>query len=91
MLIGESESQKHRYTVKSIHMRPSVATAWSNAKDISYLDFILTPWNVLSCYLESLLQLGTIKDIARTGSKVEDVLSRGKGFSILQSLPIFHR
>ncbi|MFS7970047.1 hypothetical protein Hanom_Chr09g00816391 [Helianthus anomalus] len=43
MLIRESESQKHRYRVKSIHMRPSVATAWSNAKDISYFDFILTP------------------------------------------------
>ncbi|KAM0033961.1 hypothetical protein Hdeb2414_s0016g00491861 [Helianthus debilis subsp. tardiflorus] len=57
MLIGESGSQKRRYRVKSIHMRPSAATAWSNAKDISYFDFTLTPWNVLSCYLESLLQV----------------------------------
>ncbi|KAF5791014.1 hypothetical protein HanRHA438_Chr09g0401391 [Helianthus annuus] len=56
MLIGESGSQKRRHRVKSIHMRPSVATTWSNAKDISYFDFTPTPWNVLSCYLESLLQ-----------------------------------
>lgn len=51
--------QKHCYCIKTFQVRTSVATAAWLCEDITY-DIeggILTPWNVLQCYLESTLQV----------------------------------
>nr|GEU88271.1 separase isoform X1 [Tanacetum cinerariifolium] len=84
--------KKRGYGLKSFYMHPSVATsAWlSHDMDSSDLvDFILTPWNVLQCYLESILQVGTIQEIIGNGSEAEALLAWGKNISVFHGLPIF--
>ncbi|KAK1417650.1 hypothetical protein QVD17_26781 [Tagetes erecta] len=91
-IIGDNGEimQKCGYGLKSFHMQRSVATtAWSNDKGSSDFDFILTPWNVLRCYLESILQVGTIQEIVGNGSEAETLLLWGKNISSFQGLPIF--
>ncbi|KAL8258352.1 hypothetical protein R6Q59_030393 [Mikania micrantha] len=78
------------YELKSFYMQPTIAAAtWSNDKGSSDFDFILTPWNVLRCYLESILQVGTIQEIVGNGSEAETLLLWGKNISSFQGLPIF--
>nr|XP_043623197.1 separase [Erigeron canadensis] len=83
--------QKRGYGLKSFHMLPSVATTvWSYVKGSSDInDFILTPWNVLRCYLESILQEGAIQETVGNGHKAEALLLWGRNISALQGLPIF--
>ncbi|KAI3774516.1 hypothetical protein L1987_49074 [Smallanthus sonchifolius] len=90
-IIGENGEiiQKCGYGLKSFHMQPSIATtSWSNDKGSSEFDFILTPWNILRCYLESILQVGTIQEIVGNGSEAEALLLWGKNISSFQGLPI---
>ncbi|KAL8258316.1 hypothetical protein R6Q59_030357 [Mikania micrantha] len=78
------------YELKSFYMQPTIAAAtWSNDKGSSDFDFILTPWNVLRRYLESILQVGTIQEIVGNGSEAETLLLWGKNISSFQGLPIF--
>ncbi|KAJ0743876.1 putative separase [Helianthus annuus] len=91
-IIGDNGEivQKRGYGLKTFHMQTSVATgAWSNNKGSSDFDFILTPWNVLRCYLESIRQVGTIQEIVGNGSEAESLFLWGKNISSFQSLPIF--
>ncbi|GJS63270.1 separase [Tanacetum coccineum] len=84
--------QKCGYELKSFHMDPSVATlAWSShyMDSSDLVDFILTPWNVLQCYLESTLQVGTIQEIIGNGSDAEKNFRWGKNVSLFHGLPIF--
>ncbi|KAL8218762.1 hypothetical protein R6Q57_022135 [Mikania cordata] len=82
--------QNCRYELKSFYMQPTIAAAtWSNDKGSSDFDFILTPWNVLRRYLESILQVGTIQEIVGNGSEAETLLLWGKNISSFQGLPIF--
>ncbi|XP_024980177.1 separase [Cynara cardunculus var. scolymus] len=83
--------QKRRFGLETFHMHSSVATAaWSSVKGSSdFDDGILTPWNILRCYLESTLQIGTLQDIVGNGSEAETLLRWGKDISFFQALPIF--
>ncbi|GJX34689.1 separase isoform X1 [Tanacetum coccineum] len=84
--------KKRGYVLKSFHMHPSVATsAWSShdVDSSDLVDFFLTPWNVLQCYLESILQVGTIQEIIGNGSEAEALLAWGKNISVFHGLPIF--
>ncbi|PWA66399.1 separase [Artemisia annua] len=84
--------KKRGYKLKSFHMHPSVATsAWSShdMESSDLVDFILTPWNVLQCYLESILQVGTVQEIIGNGSEAELLLTWGKNISVFHGLPIF--
>ncbi|XP_010908769.2 separase isoform X2 [Elaeis guineensis] len=51
-------------------------------------DFILTPWGILGCYLESILQVGMIHESMGNGTEAENLFRRGKVISSLQGLPI---
>ncbi|KAL3814465.1 hypothetical protein ACJIZ3_015733 [Penstemon smallii] len=54
-----------------------------------YEGCVLTPWNVLSCYLESILQVGVIQEILGNGSEAEMLLQWGRNVSQFQGLPLF--
>ncbi|XP_071705360.1 separase-like [Rutidosis leptorrhynchoides] len=82
--------QKRGYELTSFHMHSSLATtAWSSSCDEIEDDFILTTWNVLRCYLESILQVGTIQEMVGNGHEAEALLLWGKNISCIQHLPIF--
>ncbi|PIA27888.1 hypothetical protein AQUCO_07400015v1, partial [Aquilegia coerulea] len=49
----------------------------------------LSQWNVLRCYLESILQVGSIHEALGNASIAEAFLVRGKDMSYKQGLPIF--
>ncbi|XP_077213689.1 separase isoform X2 [Tasmannia lanceolata] len=50
---------------------------------------ILSPWNVLKCYLESTLQVGIINESIGNGAEAEAFLLVGNKISCLQDLPLF--
>ncbi|XP_072953682.1 separase isoform X1 [Typha angustifolia] len=52
-------------------------------------DSFLTPWTVLRCYLESILQVGIIHESTGNGAEAEVLFRTGKDISYLQGLPIF--
>ncbi|XP_073049001.1 separase isoform X1 [Primulina eburnea] len=54
-----------------------------------YEGCVLTPWNVLRCYLESILQVGVVHEILGNGSEAEMLLRWGKNVSQFKSLPLF--
>ncbi|GJY75849.1 hypothetical protein Tco_0480965 [Tanacetum coccineum] len=72
-----------KYSYKNFRMISVVAqTAWSPHKCSSDSeDFVMTPWNVLECFLESMLQMGNLVDDARTA---QNMLIRGKACVSLQ-------
>ncbi|KAA3480154.1 separase-like [Gossypium australe] len=49
----------------------------------------LSPWNVLQCYLESILQVGCINEMIGNGVEAESFLLWGKSISCSQNLPLF--
>ncbi|KAA3480135.1 separase-like [Gossypium australe] len=49
----------------------------------------LSPWNVLQCYLESILQVGCINEMIGNGVEAESFLLSGKSISCSQNLPLF--
>ncbi|KAA8545541.1 hypothetical protein F0562_020325 [Nyssa sinensis] len=83
--------QKCRYNLSAFQMYSSVATAvWSSDNISCDLEgCILTPWNVLQCYLESTLQVGVIHEIIGNGSEAETLLLWGKKISCFKGLPLF--
>ncbi|KAK1428290.1 hypothetical protein QVD17_17121 [Tagetes erecta] len=90
-IIGDNGEiiQKLGYGLKSFHIHSYVATTCSYDNGSSDIDFILTPWNVLRCYLESILQIGTIHEVLGHGSQAESYLQFGKNISSFQGLPVF--
>ncbi|XP_020551646.1 separase [Sesamum indicum] len=53
-----------------------------------YEGCVLTPWNVLTCYLESTLQVGFVQEILGNASEAEMLLRWGRDVSRFQGLPI---
>nr|KJB11859.1 hypothetical protein B456_002G207900 [Gossypium raimondii] len=49
----------------------------------------LSPWNVLQCYIESILQVGCINEMIGNGVEAESFLLWGKSISCSQNLPLF--
>lgn len=58
--------QKQFYSLKTLDIISSAATAaWSSERvSRDFESHVLTPWNVLQCYLESILQVRHFKLIA---------------------------
>ncbi|KAK6156938.1 hypothetical protein DH2020_011186 [Rehmannia glutinosa] len=50
---------------------------------------VRTPWNVLSCYLESIFQVGVVQEILGNVSEAEMLLRWGRNVSHSQGLPLF--
>ncbi|KAK4438264.1 Separase [Sesamum alatum] len=53
-----------------------------------YEGCVLTPWNVLTCYLESTLQVGIVQEILGNVSEAEMLLRWGRNVSQFQGLPL---
>ncbi|XP_068651534.1 separase [Aristolochia californica] len=63
---------------------------WPNFTKLQNLEeCILSPWNVLQCYLESCLQVGLIHENIGNGADAEAFLLVGKKISCVQSLPLY--
>ncbi|KAM0870742.1 hypothetical protein ACQ4PT_039815 [Festuca glaucescens] len=69
---------------------PTVAAIWPDCtRPSSMKDSFLTPWNVLRCYLESILQVAVMNELVGNGAEAEVLLRTGKAISCFQGLPIF--
>ncbi|KAG8368750.1 hypothetical protein BUALT_Bualt15G0078400 [Buddleja alternifolia] len=77
--------EKSYYGIQNFKIKDLLMTKGS----CDYEDCVLTPWNVLSCYLESLLQVGVLQEILGNGSEAEMLLRWGRNVSQFQSLPLF--
>ncbi|KAK8567876.1 hypothetical protein V6N12_006446 [Hibiscus sabdariffa] len=78
---GPKNLQVHRIVASEI---------WSfDSSSSSLCDCYLSPWNVLQCYLESILQVGRINEMVGNGVEAESFLLWGKSISCSQSLPLF--
>ncbi|KAJ6839333.1 separase [Iris pallida] len=64
---------------------------WPDHTKCSQLKIPLsTPWSVLRCHLESLLQVGIINESIGNGTEAESSFKRGKVLSVWGGFPIFH-
>ncbi|XP_037451889.1 separase-like isoform X2 [Triticum dicoccoides] len=69
---------------------PTMAEIWPDCtRPSSMRDSFLTPWNVLKCYLESILQVALMHELIGDGAEAEVLLRTGKEISCFQGLPIF--
>ncbi|XP_070034034.1 separase isoform X2 [Nicotiana tomentosiformis] len=85
----EEQSEVYGLTAFQIY-DPVAAKAWF-PESVSF-DFdgsILTPWTILQCYLESILQVGTVHEMLGNGTEAKALLVWGKNISCNQSLPLF--
>ncbi|CAH9139462.1 unnamed protein product [Cuscuta epithymum] len=85
------EQQNGNYCLASFQIYDPVATEALFCENISFDSegCMLTPWNVLQCYLESTLQVGIINEILGNGDVAKHYLQLGKVISCSQSLPLF--
>ncbi|CAN4110641.1 unnamed protein product [Withania somnifera] len=85
------EQQGEVYGLAKFHIYDSVAAKAWFPEGVSF-DFdgsMLSPWTILQCYLESLLQVGTVHEMLGNGTEAKTLLVWGKDISCFQSLPLF--
>ncbi|KAH7656747.1 Peptidase C50 separase protein [Dioscorea alata] len=93
---------KHSYRIKPSKFAPVVdihqLEAWGSLVAIFWPDIakeektagpILSPWNILKCYLESVLQVGNLYELTRNAEDAELLFLVGKNISCVLGLPIF--
>lgn len=69
---------------------PTMAEIWPDCtRTSSTRDSFLTPWNVLRCYLQSILQVAVTHELIGDGAEAEVLLRTGKEISCFQGLPVF--
>ncbi|KAL1534288.1 separase [Salvia divinorum] len=76
---------KIHYSVQTFKVIDFVVTKGS----CDYEGSVLTPWNVLSCYLESILQVGFVQETLGNVSEAEMLLQWGRNVAQFQNLPLF--
>ncbi|KAL2460485.1 Separase [Abeliophyllum distichum] len=83
--------EKSYYSIQKFQIRYFVTIKGWLGDGIScdYEGCILTPWNVLSCYLESVLQVGIVQEILGDGSEAEMLLRWGKSRLPVSGLATF--
>ncbi|KAL8478593.1 hypothetical protein ACS0TY_030468 [Phlomoides rotata] len=77
--------EKSYYGIQTFRVTDFVVTKGS----CDYKGCVLTPWNVLSCYLESVLQVGFVQEILGNVSEAEMLLRWGRDVAQFQKLPLF--
>ncbi|CAN4108060.1 unnamed protein product [Withania somnifera] len=85
------EQQGELYGLVKFQIYDSVAAKAWFPEGVSF-DFdgsMLSPWTILQCYLESLLQVGTVHEMLGNGTEAKTLLVWGKDISCFQSLPLF--
>ncbi|KAK4739682.1 hypothetical protein R3W88_003379 [Solanum pinnatisectum] len=85
------EQQGEVYGLNKFQIYDSVAAkAWfPGSVSFDFDGSTLTPWNILQCYLESVLQVGTVHEMLGNGTEAKTLLVWGKDISCFQSLPLF--
>ncbi|EMS65712.1 Separin [Triticum urartu] len=87
---GESQYSGGQGFVSLEAWGPTMAGIWPDCtRPSSMRDSFLTPWNVLRCYLESILQVAVMHELVGNGAEAEVLLRIGKEISCFQGLPIF--
>ncbi|KAL6494538.1 hypothetical protein OROGR_031338 [Orobanche gracilis] len=77
--------EKSHYGITTFKVTDTTVTKVS----CDYEGSALTPWNVLSCYLESIIQVGCVQEILGNVSEAEMLLQWGRNVSQFQGLPLF--
>ncbi|CAI9103911.1 OLC1v1002504C4 [Oldenlandia corymbosa var. corymbosa] len=86
----EDGSRRHFDILASIQLRDSVAKeVWFGCPPCDIEGCILTPWNILKCYLDSTLQVSKINEILGEASKAEALLQWGKQIAVHRCLPVY--
>ncbi|XP_044951659.1 separase [Hordeum vulgare subsp. vulgare] len=86
----ESECSGEQGFVSLEAWGPTMAEIWPDCTTPSSMrDSFLTPWNVLKCCLESILQVALMDELIGDGAEAEVLLRTGKEISCFQGLPIF--
>uniref|UniRef100_J3LHH6 separase n=1 Tax=Oryza brachyantha TaxID=4533 RepID=J3LHH6_ORYBR len=68
----------------------TIAEIWpDHTRSTGTGDYFLTPWNVLRCYLESILQVALLHDMVGNGAEAEVLLRTGKDISHFHGLAVF--
>ncbi|KAJ0987621.1 hypothetical protein J5N97_005977 [Dioscorea zingiberensis] len=93
---------KHSYHVKASKVAQTVdihqLEAWGSLIAIFWPDIakeekstgpVLSPWNILKCYLESLMQVGNLYELTRNAEDAELLFLVGKNICCVLGLPIF--
>ncbi|XP_047043753.1 separase-like [Lolium rigidum] len=87
---GESQCSGGQGFISLEAWGPTMAEIWPDCtRPSSMRDTFLTPWNVLRCYLESILQVAVMHELVGDGAEAEVLLRTGKEISCFQGLPIF--
>ncbi|OVA03751.1 Peptidase C50 [Macleaya cordata] len=88
--IGETTHQRehdyiHLEVLESVatEVWPYITDSWTSESRV------LSQWNVLRCYLESVLQVGIIHEATGNATAAEALFLQGKHISCTESLPIF--
>ncbi|KAF6164599.1 hypothetical protein GIB67_032827 [Kingdonia uniflora] len=89
-ITGET-TQKDGCDHAHVEVLGSVATeVWPHLNNSwKFEDSILSQWNILQSYLESILQVGAIHEAIGNSNAAEAFLMQGKSISYLEGLPIF--
>ncbi|KAF5184255.1 Separase [Thalictrum thalictroides] len=86
----KQDCQQNEYSHPLLEVIGSVASeVWPHMCSENLELRNLSQWNVLRCYLESILQVGSIHEALGNASIAEAFLVRGKDISYKQGLPIF--
>ncbi|KAG8072566.1 hypothetical protein GUJ93_ZPchr0006g41913 [Zizania palustris] len=87
---GESQCSGGKNFVSLEARGSTIAEIWPEpTKSTVTRDSFLTPWNVLRCYLESILQVALLHELIGNGAEAEVLLRTGKDISYFQGLPVF--
>ncbi|XP_014756517.1 separase isoform X2 [Brachypodium distachyon] len=87
---GESQCSGGQGFVSLEAWGPTIAEIWPDStRSSSTSDSFFTPWNVLRCYLESVLQVAVMYELIGNGAEAEVLLRTGKEISCFQGLPFF--
>ncbi|XP_022681893.1 separase [Setaria italica] len=69
----------------------TVTEIWPDStRSTSMKDSFLTPWNILRCYLESILQVALMHELSGNDAEAEVLVRTGKEISHFHKLPVFH-
>nr|TKW23443.1 hypothetical protein SEVIR_4G292500v2 [Setaria viridis] len=68
----------------------TVTEIWPDStRSTSMKDSFLTPWNILRCYLESILQVALMHELTGNDAEAEVLVRTGKEISHFHKLPVF--
>ncbi|EEC74078.1 hypothetical protein OsI_09098 [Oryza sativa Indica Group] len=87
---GEAQCSGGKNSVSLEAWGSTITEIWPDStRSTGTRDSFLTPWNVLQCYLDSILQVALLHELIGNGAEAEVLLRTGKDISQFQGLPVF--